>query len=100
MKEFPTENKQKENTMTNATATKETTYRIYIPITTTYTVEVTRTEEDGITNRDELFESITRDELANGDGELGWDDIKDAMRGDFNHFTIVDEDGDELMPLD
>ncbi len=83
--------------MTTTTKTTKT-YRIHIPITTTYTIEVERGEGD-ITTREELFESVTREELADGDGEMGWDDVKYGFRDDNDLFTIEDEDGEEVLSV-
>ena len=60
----------------------------------TYTVEI---ERDLLPTEDELLESITRDELKQGDGGLTWDDIKDAWRySQPSDVIITDDEYNEL----
>ena len=81
--------------MTTTTKTT-TTYRILIPIATTYVIQVERGEGD-VTTREELLRSVTRDELSQGDMGDVWSDIKNGFGGDTDFFTIEDEDGEELL---
>ena len=60
----------------------------------TYTVEI---ERETLPTEDELIDSITKDELVNGDGELTWDAIKDAWRfSDPSDIIITDDEFNEL----
>jgi len=60
----------------------------------TYTVQV---ERETLPTEDDLIASVTRDELLNGDGELTWDDIKDAWRySDPADIFITDDEFNEL----
>ena len=63
-----------------------------IPVT--FTVVVQR---DKLPDEQELLDSITRDELINGEGELTWDDIKWAWRNaDTDTVYITDKDFEQL----
>ena len=63
-----------------------------IPVTFTVVVE-----RDELPEEEALLESITRDELLNGDGELTWDDIKWAWRNaDPNDVIVTDSQHNEL----
>ena len=68
--------------------------RINYSIPITFTVVV---ERDELPDEHELLESITKDELLTGDGELTWDDIKWAWRNaDPNDVIVTDKNYDEL----
>ena len=63
-------------------------------VNVTYTVEI---ERETLPTEDELIDSITKDELVNGDGELTWDAIKDAWRfSDPSDIIITDDEFNEL----
>ena len=67
---------------------------IQYQVPTTFTVVV---ERDELPDQRELLQSITRDEISNGDGELTWDDIKYAWReADPEQVYISDTNYDEL----
>ena len=60
----------------------------------TYTVEI---ERESLPPEEDLIDSITKDELLNGDGELTWDHIKDAWRfSDPADIIITDDEYNEL----
>ena len=65
-----------------------------------YTVQVTYTvkvDRDELPEEIDLLDSVTKDELVSGDGELTWDDIKDAWRSaDPVDVIVTDEDHNEL----
>lgn len=68
--------------------------RINYSIPITFTVVV---ERDELPDEHELLESITKDELLTGDGELTWDDIKWAWRNaDPNDVIVTDKNYEEL----
>ena len=72
----------------------EMTFNISIPVTSYFQVTVTRPANTSV---EELWDSITRDELVNGEGEMTWDDIKDAWRStDADSVYVTDEDGEEI----
>ena len=63
-------------------------------VNVTYTVEI---ERETLPTEEDLIDSITKDELVNGDGELTWDAIKDAWR--FSNpvdIIITDDEFNEL----
>lgn len=65
--------------------------KIYVNynVNVSYTVPI---ERETLPTEDELLESITRDELCGGDGELTWDAIKDAWRFSNPSDVIVTDD--------
>ena len=70
--------------------------KIYINynVNVTYTVEI---ERETLPTEEDLIDSITKDELVNGDGELTWDAIKDAWRfSDPTDIIITDDEYNEL----
>ena len=63
-------------------------------VNVTYTVEI---ERETLPTEEDLIDSITKDELVNGDGELTWDAIKDAWRySDPTDIIITDDEFNEL----
>ena len=63
-----------------------------IPVT--YTIEI---ERETLPSEDDLLESITKDELVDGDGGLTWDHIKDAWRfATPTDVIITDDEFNEL----
>ena len=63
-------------------------------VNVTYTVEI---ERETLPTEEDLIDSITKDELVNGDGELTWDAIKDAWRcSDPSDIIITDDEFNEL----
>ena len=69
------------------------TYRIQYPVTCYIEVAVDRPLD--ISEKD-LLESVTRDELANGeDVSDAWDSLKDAWR-ESNVSLILDEEGEAI----
>ena len=63
-----------------------------IPVT--YTVVV---ERDELPDEDELLNTVTREEMLDGDGEITWDDVKNAWRySDPSDVIVTDENHDEL----
>ena len=65
-----------------------------------YTVPITYTvviDRDKLPDEIDLLDSITKDELVNGDGELTWDDIKAVWRtADPVDVIVTDENHNEL----
>ena len=71
-----------------------TTFTVEIPVTTYYVVEVTRPANS---DAETIADSITEAELAEGEiGSIGWDEVKDAWRGDAEDWNITDENGDDV----
>ena len=63
-------------------------------VNVTYTVEI---ERETLPTEDDLIDSITKDELVNGAGELTWDAIKDAWRySNPSDIIITDDEFNEL----
>ena len=63
-------------------------------VNVTYTVEI---ERETLPTEEDLIDSITKDELVSGDGELTWDAIKDAWRfSDPSDIIITDDEFNEL----
>lgn len=63
-------------------------------VNVTYTVEI---ERETLPTEEDLIESVTKDELVNGDGELTWDAIKDAWRySNATDIIITDDEFNEL----
>ena len=70
--------------------------RIHInySIPVTYTVVV---ERDELPDEHELLDTVTREEMLDGDGEITWDDVKNAWRYSTPSDVIVtNENYDEL----
>ena len=74
--------------MTTATATETKTFIVRYLVTTIHSVAVERPAD--ITEED-LRDSITGEEVSEGDCEVGWDDVKEAWRQD-NVDAIYDKD--------
>ena len=74
--------------MTTATAEKTKTFIVRYAVTTINEISVERPVD---ITEEELRESITKDDLFEGDCEVTWDDVKDAWVND-NVAAIYDED--------
>ena len=73
---------------------EDVSYTIQIPVQTSITVTV---EGKGGMTREEICDAITRQHLADSEGEMTWDDVKDAWRdGDIEGYIIEDENGNEI----
>jgi hypothetical protein len=73
---------------------EKTTYTINIPVQCCVTVTVEG--KVGMT-KEQIADSITRQDLANCEGEMTWDDIKDAWRSfDVDCYSVYDENGNDI----
>ena len=56
------------------------------------------TEAPEGSSREEIWESVTRDDLAEADTEICWDDVKDSWcYVEIDDLTVEDEEGDEVL---
>ena len=69
------------------------TVAVSIPVTCYYQVPMT------VPNHycaEDIYNALDKDALMNGEGEMTWDDIKDAWRDDTDYWTVFDINGDEV----
>ena len=65
---------------------EDVTYTIQVPVQTFITITVEG--KDGLT-RDEILNSVTREDLSNAEGEIQWDDVKEGFKdGNQDEFYI------------
>lgn len=83
-----------EMTLPKVSDGEDVSYTIQIPVQS-YVV-VTIDGKGGMT-REEICDAVTRTDLGNSEGEITWDDVKDAWReGDIEGYIIEDENGNEI----
>ena len=71
---------------------EDVTYTIHVPVQTFITITVEG--KDGLT-RDEILNSVTREDLSNAEGEIQWDDVKEGFKdGNQDEFYIELEDSE------
>lgn len=80
--------------MTTTTMTNEITYTVEVPVRSYITI--TTTQPAGL-SRDEVIKNITREEMSESDGEMTWDDIKEAFRGDTEDFYVSNQESGEVV---
>ena len=73
---------------------EKTQFQIVIPVITSMTVTIDG--EVGMT-KEQICDAITRDDLGNCDGEMTWDDMKDAWRSfETDTWSVYDENDNEI----
>ena len=68
--------------------------QVTIQFAVTHYYTIVKDVNDGVT-KEQIIESVTRDELATAECDGAWSDLKDAWRDD-ECITIYNEQGDEI----